>query len=129
MIHIGIVTGNMDRVRDGLNNYFVCESTGHIPGKCDRREFEQYLYPSMSSVAYIFLGLIPLGVLNFIVKWEKLWKSIKKNSVERPMSAMSLTKRFSFDRISIMSLKQLSTNIDGTGEKHSPPAALAETTV
>lgn len=111
MIHIGIVTGNMDKVREEFAKYFLCESTGHIPGKCDRSEFEQHLHPYMSAVAYVFLGLIPVGVLNFIVNWERLWKSMKHSAEvisDSPASAVSLTKRFSFDRISVMSSKQFS---------------------
>ena len=87
MGHYSVFTAKIDEVFNGLNEYFLCESTGHIPGKCNRGKFERHLYPHMSALAYVFMGFIPLTILNFVVQWKKLEKFIclKKSSV-RDMS-------------------------------------------
>ena len=114
MLHLGIVTGNADKATRGITEYFICESTGHEPGKCDRSIFERHLFPYMSVLAYILMGTIPIAILNFVVNWQILWKSIKKqlgkfsrseaSSSQVPASSSSLTTRFSFDRLSIRSM-------------------------
>ena len=114
MIHSGIVTGNADKATRGFTEYFICESTGHEPGKCDRSIFERHLFPYMSVLAYVLIGTIPTAILNFVVNWQILWKSIKKqlgkfstseaSSSQVPTSSSSLTTRFSFDRLSIRSI-------------------------
>ena len=118
MIHLGIVTGNADKVGDAFTEYFVCESTGHVPGKCDRSIFERHLYPYMSVIAYLLMGMVPIAILNFIVNWQNLWKSIKKqfeklnrlSSTQTPStSGSSMSKRFSFDRISMRSVRKQSS--------------------
>lgn len=78
MIHYGLVSGNTEKATRDFTNYFLCESTGHVPGKCDRSEFERHLRPEMSIVTYYLLGIIPMGILNFVVNWSKQWKSIKQ---------------------------------------------------
>lgn len=75
-IYFGISHGDADRAVKGLAQYFACESTGHVPGKCDRRSFELHLYPRMSVIAYVFIGMVPISIIIFIVNWHKLWKSI-----------------------------------------------------
>ena len=114
MIHLGIVTGNADKVADGFTEYFACKSTGHVPGKCDRSIFERHLYPYTSVIAYLLMGMVPIAILNFIVNWQNLWKSIKKqfeklnrsSSTQTPSSSeSSMSKRFSFDRISMRSVR------------------------
>ena len=78
MVHVGIVTSNSDKTVDGLITYFACESSGHVPGKCDRRIFERYTQPYMSAVAYILMGLIPFSVVNFVVKWKAVKNTVFK---------------------------------------------------
>ena len=114
MIHLGIVSGNADKASEGIKTYFICESTGHIPGNCDRSIFERHIYPYMSILAYILMGSIPAAILNFVVNWQNLWKSIKKqlgkisvresSSIETPTTASTLTSRISFDRMSSRSI-------------------------
>ena len=67
MIQAGIVSAHSDKLIDGLRKYLTCEFTGHVPGKCDRNDFEKYSYPYLLAVSYILLGLIPLSILNFVV--------------------------------------------------------------
>ena len=79
MVHFGVVTGTTDEKIELLTKYFFCEASGHVPGRCDRKALEQYLYQNyMSIFAYVLLGIIPIAILNFVVNWEKLWKSLKK---------------------------------------------------
>ena len=72
MLHYGIFTANGDKLIDGMKVYFICEASGHVPGKCDRNVFERHFYPSMSCISYILMGLIPLSILNFVVNWNKV---------------------------------------------------------
>ena len=77
MIHYGIVTGKKEKAIKGFTEYFACESTGHVPGKCDRSVFEGHLYPYMTVITYILIGTIPMAILNFIVNCKRLQKSVK----------------------------------------------------
>ena len=72
LVHSAIATAKSDKFFAALTDYFKCEALGHVPGKCDRSEFEQYYNPYMSALAYILIGLIPLGVLNVVLKWSSV---------------------------------------------------------
>ena len=58
----------------------MCEALGHVPDKCNRSEFEQYYNPYMSAISYTPIGLIPVGILNFVLMWNSI-KEIAKKSV------------------------------------------------
>ena len=113
MIHFGVVTGNADKVNEGFAEYFACEASGHIPGQCDRSKFERYLFPYMSAVAYILLGLLPFTILNFVVNWDRLWRTLKrqfnKKSIFKSKNQIStsstLKKQFTHGHFSIRSVK------------------------
>ena len=89
LVHFGIVNGYSDKVNEGFEDYFACEASGHMPGKCNRGVFERYLFPYMSAVAYILLGLLPFTVLNFVVNWDKLKKSLKRQLFKNSRSQTS----------------------------------------
>ena len=78
LVHSAIVTAKFDKVIAGLTDYFKCEALGHVPGKCDKSEFEQYYNPYISALAYILIELIPLGILNVVLKW----RSVKEIAVK-----------------------------------------------
>ena len=77
-VHSAIFTAKSDKVIAGLTDYFKCEALGHVPGKCNRYDIEQYDNPYISAISYILIGLIPLGVLNFVLKW----RSVKEIAVK-----------------------------------------------
>ena len=68
MARIATGTAKSDKFIAALINYFKCEALGHVPGKCDRLEFEHYYNPYMTAISYILIGLISLGVLSFVLK-------------------------------------------------------------
>ena len=72
LVHSAIATAKSDKFFAALTDYFKCEALGHVPAKCDRSEFEQYYNPYMSALAYILIGLIPLGILNVVLKWSSV---------------------------------------------------------
>ena len=78
MAQTGITTADSDKLARGLVKYFNCESSGHIPGKCDRHEFEQYSHPYLLSVSYLLLGIIPLTILNFVLNVQSLKACVSK---------------------------------------------------
>ena len=78
LIQSSIVTAKSDQFIAAVTDYFKCEALGHVPGKCNRSEFEHYYNPYMSAISYILIGLIPLGVLNFVVSW----RSVKEVTVK-----------------------------------------------
>ena len=61
-----------------VSDYFKCEALGHIPGKCNRSQFEQYYNPYLNATTNTSLGLIPFGILNFVLKWKSIKKGNKK---------------------------------------------------
>lgn len=64
------ITAKAEKYLTAIDNYFNCEALGHVPGKCDRNEFEKIFSPYMSGVSYSLMGLIPLSILNYVLKWE-----------------------------------------------------------
>ena len=66
----GVATS--DKFITALKNYFKCEALGHVPGKCNRSDFEQYKNAYMSALSYALMGLVPLGILNFALKWSSV---------------------------------------------------------
>ena len=78
LVHTAIVTARSDKFIAAVTDYFKCEALGHVPGKCNRSEFEQYCNPYMSAISYTLIGLIPLGILNFVLKW----KSVKELAIK-----------------------------------------------
>ncbi|XP_019854872.1 PREDICTED: uncharacterized protein LOC109583828 isoform X2 [Amphimedon queenslandica] len=59
-----------------LTQYFECEAFGHVPGKCDRGTFDKIYNPYLNAISYILIGLVPLSILNFIIKWHSV-KSLR----------------------------------------------------
>lgn len=55
-----------------LTQYFECEALGHVPGKCDRGSFDKIHNPYLNAITYILIGLVPLSILNFIIKWDSV---------------------------------------------------------
>lgn len=71
-----VLIGKSEEIKEELMNYFLCEITGHEPGKCNRRGFEKLLYPELSILVYIIVALIPIILLNFITNIERYIKSL-----------------------------------------------------
>ena len=126
MVHFGVVTGNADKVNEGFAEYFACEASGHIPGQCDRSKFERYLFPYMSAVAYILLGLLPFTILNFVVNWNRLWKTLKrqfnkksifKSNNQISTSPTKLKKQFTHGHFSIRSVNR--SDMSGVSQQSS----------
>lgn len=69
-----------------LESYFLCESTGVVPGDppCDRREVKK-LYPVqlLYDTAYILLALLPLVHLIFTVNIQELKKGCCKKKIRK----------------------------------------------
>ena len=70
LIYVSIVTANSHKFGQALTAYFKCELSGHVPDKCDRSEFEQYKYPYVASISFILIGLLPISILNYVLKFE-----------------------------------------------------------
>lgn len=60
-----------------LTSYFMCEALGYVPAQCDRSEFTGIYTPYTTVVAQVLLTLIPLTILNYIVKWKSIKKTLK----------------------------------------------------
>ena len=84
--HVSDITAKSDKFQAALEEYFECEAFGHIPGKCDRGTFDKIFSPYTSAIAYILMSLIPLSILNFIIKWSSV-KTAKNRAIK-------LTKRY-----------------------------------
>ena len=80
------ITAKSDKFQAALREYFECEAFGHVPGKCDRGTFDKIFSPYTSVITYILMSLIPLSILNFILKWSSV-KTVKNKAIK-------LTKRY-----------------------------------
>ena len=78
LVHSAIFTATSDKFIAALTDFFKCEALGYVSGKCNRSYFEQYDNPYMSAISHIILGLVPLSILNFVLKW----KSVKEVAVK-----------------------------------------------
>ena len=72
LVHTATFTAQSDKFIAAVTDYFKCEALGHVPGKCNKSEFEQYCNPYMSAISYTLLGLVPLAILNFVLKWRSV---------------------------------------------------------
>ena len=54
LVHSAIATAKSDKFIAAVTDYYKCEALGHLPGKCNRSEFEQYYNPT-SEQYHIFL--------------------------------------------------------------------------
>ena len=81
MAFVSLVTTNLNRLIDGLTEYFACEASGHVPGRCSREVFEKYSYPYVSMVAYVLLGIVPITHLNYVLNWRAMctWNTKQLN--------------------------------------------------
>ena len=84
--HVSDITAKSGKFQAALREYFECEAFGHVPGKCDRGTFDKIFSRYISVIVYILMSLIPLSILNFILKWSSIEKA--KNR------AIKLTKRY-----------------------------------
>ena len=95
---------SFDTFITSLTDYFKCEAFGHIPGKCNRSSFEQQYNQYLTALNNILLGLIPLTILNFVLKWRSVQNKIKlffeclKRSTKRVVSATNPTNISSSDK-------------------------------
>ena len=78
MAHAAYVAATSDKLITALTNYFKCEALGYVPGKCNRSDFEQYNNPYITLISYTLIGLIPLGILNFVLKWMSVKEAVVK---------------------------------------------------
>ncbi|XP_019853214.1 PREDICTED: uncharacterized protein LOC109582744 isoform X2 [Amphimedon queenslandica] len=84
--YVSDIEAKSGKIKVALREYFECEAFGHIPEKCDRGTFDKIYNPYMSFTAYMLMSLIPLSVLNFILKWRSVKSAGNK--------VIALTKRY-----------------------------------
>ena len=77
LITFALYTARRDTLIATTIQYFTCEATGHVPGKCDRALFQQHddiwwLF----CVVYILLGLIPTVNLIFVVNFGVIQEKV-----------------------------------------------------
>ena len=94
----------LDTFIAALTDYISCESFGHIPGKCNRSSFEQHYNQYLAAISNILMGLIPLSILNFVLKWRSVQKKVKifleciRRSTKRIVTATNPTSISSSDK-------------------------------
>ena len=85
--HVSDITAKSGKFQAAVREYFECEAFGYVPGKCNRGTFDEIYNPYMSVIVYMLMSLIPLSILNFILKWSSVKSTGNK--------AVKLTKRYS----------------------------------
>lgn len=67
-----VVIRNLDAFAIQLEQYFVCELSGHDPSNpCDRNKFRQLSNPGVTTATFILLGLFPLFNLIYVLNYMK----------------------------------------------------------
>ena len=73
LIAFCLYTARRDTLIAATMQYFACEATGHVPGRCDRASFQQHNDNWwLSCVIYILLGFIPTVNLIFVVNFGEV---------------------------------------------------------
>ena len=72
LVHTAIVIAKFVKIVAAVIEYFKCEALRYVPGKCNRSEFEEYYNPYMIAISYTLIALVPLGILNFVLKWRSV---------------------------------------------------------
>ena len=77
LITFALYTARRDTLIATTIQYFTCEATGHVPGKCDRASFQQHddIW-WLICVVYILLGLIPTVNLTFVVNFREVQQKL-----------------------------------------------------
>lgn len=83
-IFFGIASGVFAPQAGTVTEYHECESNGDSFGECDRSTFERPLFAIPNAIANISLGLIPIGVFNFLINWNKMKKKMAKICGKKP---------------------------------------------
>ena len=78
---------NKPFVDAAIQNYFLCEATGHISRNCSRESFEMYSNEYQESLFLVLLMLIPVVNLIFVVncrqireQTQQLWRRRRSNT-------------------------------------------------
>ncbi len=83
--------GYEDELKSEIGDYFECEQSGHIPGKCNRSAFEKYRFPYSTGFLYLLLSLTPFSVLSFVINWSECLKKIKVLTAKKEEKKTSAT--------------------------------------
>lgn len=76
-----------------VTTYFACEREGHVPGECDRSEFERYSFSYLSMLAFVSFALLPVVSLPvFIINCDCLCKSSRKSQPKVHTNNIMLSK-------------------------------------
>lgn len=82
LTQVTLSLSNAEPLVQELSAYFICEGSGHNPSSpCERGGFRQYLYPELSAVGLVLIGLASTVNLVYIVNIKEL-KELKKKVKE-----------------------------------------------
>ena len=78
--------------RDTVGRYFLCEAVGYTPGRCNREELEQFVYPLLNITFYIMAFLLPVVNLMFVINCRILKEQVKELSLLRSLKSQPSSK-------------------------------------
>ena len=76
-------TRNSSSIIKGIQKYFLCEQGGHNSSSPCSRDFERHSNPSVTTLAYVLLGLFPAVNLIYAVNMKELKEMAQKLRVKR----------------------------------------------
>lgn len=87
--HEAVYLAQRAAFQDAVNSYFLCEAVGHVPGKCSRESFEQYIYPLLNIVFYVANLFLPIVMLLYLINCRILKEHLKKLKIIKTVLSLS----------------------------------------
>lgn len=100
----GYLQSREDEFESALAQYFACEAFGYVEGKCDHNTITNVYSPFVIAALYLFLSLLPLSILNYVLKWKsvkKAGKSMRKFASKRSLLFQESSLKLSSENESI----------------------------
>ena len=88
LILIGVGLSTATPVLNAVDQYFVCEAPGYVPGKCDEKSFQRFSYSFSEPISVLVYMMFPVVHLLFVVNLSSLQKRLQQMC---PMVSRMLT--------------------------------------
>ena len=83
-----ILLSERDSYRDAVNNYFLCEAVGYVPGRCSRETFEQYSHPILKISSNIMSFFLPFIMVLYLFNCRALQAKVKEIKAIRTLRSV-----------------------------------------
>ena len=86
-----IILALQEPFREVIEDYFLCEAVGHVPGRCSREPIERYAYviSILNCIYYIMNSLYSVVYLMFVINFRIAKEGILKMKIIQSFKSTS----------------------------------------